>query len=201
MAYDRRIHHRRSIRLQDYDYSHEGAYFVTICTQGKALLFGDVEGETMRPNDVGEMIQLVWDALPQHYPGVDVDACQLMPNHLHGVIVLYAGGGAPGEAGDATGPTDRLGRVEDPSCPIALAEVIKRFKSFTAMRYREGVRSRGWRRLSGGLWQRNYYEHIVRHEDELNRVRRYILENPIRWQYDRENPNGWEPTITEAWEM
>jgi REP element-mobilizing transposase RayT len=253
MPYDPRIHHRRSIRLHGYDYSQEGAYFVTICVQGKALLFGEVHGETMHPNEAGRMVQSVWDGLPEHYPGVDIDAFQLMPNHVHGIIVLYAedakpeaprkaqgrargpaptprdgaqapGVGAgpracptarhgaprgPGETGQETepdrawgrDPTERLGKARDGACAMSLPDVVARFKSLTTTRYSDRVLRCGWPRFQGRVWQRNYYEHVVRDEDELYRIRQYIMDNPASWAYDRENPEGKGPHDGEPWQV
>ena len=88
MKYDPEIHHRKSIRLREYDYSQAGAYFVTICTKSKEYFFGDVVEGGMRLNEVGQMMQMVWDELPKYYQGVAIDAFQIMPNHIHGIIIL-----------------------------------------------------------------------------------------------------------------
>ena len=82
------LHRRRSIRLRGYDYARNGAYFVTICTQSRACLFGDIVDGAMRLNGAGRMVQQAWDALPVHYPGIGIDACVVMPNHLHGIVVI-----------------------------------------------------------------------------------------------------------------
>ena len=88
MKYDPEIHHRKSIRLREYDYSQPGAYFVTICTKSKEYLFGDVVEGKMRSNEVEQMVQMIWDELPKYYQGVAIDAFQIMPNHVHGIIIL-----------------------------------------------------------------------------------------------------------------
>jgi REP element-mobilizing transposase RayT len=90
MRYDPKEHHRRSIRLRDYDYAQAGAYFVTVCAEGHTCLFGDVIDDEMRLNDAGRMVQAVWNELPDHYPGVETDAFVVMPNHVHAIIVLAA---------------------------------------------------------------------------------------------------------------
>lgn len=127
--YDPRRHGRRSIRLKGYDYSRAGGYFVTICTQGRAHLFGEVVRGVMRLNDAGRMIRSVWDAIPAFYPCVRTDEFVVMPDHVHGIVVIVAG-------------------------PAA---------------------------LRGRLWQRNYYECIIRSEAALGRIRRYIVANPAKW--------------------
>jgi hypothetical protein len=91
MKYDPDIHHRRSIRLKGYDYSQAGAYFVTICAQNLECLFGEILDEEMALNDAGRMIETIWHELPEHYPGVGIDAFQVMPNHMHGIVIVGAG--------------------------------------------------------------------------------------------------------------
>ncbi len=203
MKFDSDIHHRRSIRLKGYDYTQAGAYFVTICTQGKECLFGKIDDGEMCKNDAGRMIQEVWDGLPQHYPGVDVDLFVVMPNHVHGIIVLvevnsrtYAeeadrqiskNQGQAGIQEQAQGQVQ--GQVRGPApTGLSLPDVVHRFKSLTTTRYRHGVHHNGWRSFLGRLWQRNYYEHIIRNEDELSKARQYIENNPLKWELDRENP-------------
>ncbi len=92
MKFDSRQHQRRSIRLQGYDYTQSGAYFVTICVQNRECLFGNIANGEMRLNDAGKMIQTVWDAIPKYYPGIDIDAYQIMPNHIHGIIIIVGAG-------------------------------------------------------------------------------------------------------------
>src|SRR6056297_3244370 len=93
MKYNSDIHHRRSIRLKEYDYSRAGAYFVTICTQNRECLFGGIVNGEMVSNDAGRMVQTVWDEIPLHYPGIEIDAFVVMPNHIHGIVVIV--GAAP----------------------------------------------------------------------------------------------------------
>src|SRR3990172_7834035 len=92
MRYDAEKHHRRSIRLRGYDYAQAGAYFVTICTQNRECLFGEVVDGQMVLNDPGKILESVWSELPDHYPGVDVDAFVIMPNHIHGIVILVGAG-------------------------------------------------------------------------------------------------------------
>ena len=173
---------RQSIRLRGYDYSQSGAYFVTICTQNKKCFFGGITNEKMLLNDSGRMINMIWNELPSNYSGVNVDEFQIMPNHVHGIIILdnrqprWHNGQPQGVAPTAAG--------------LSLPDVIHRFKSLTTARYRHGVKQKQWPPFPGKLWQRNYYEHIVRDENELNDIRRYIMDNPKKWDLDRENPNA-----------
>lgn len=127
MTYDPDIHHRRSIRLTDYDYAHEGAYFVTVCTEGHLCLLGEVVDDAIHPNDAGRMVQTTWDELPGRYPGVETDAFAIMPNHIHAIIVLTPGSGTVG-AGPRACPNQTEGmqrrrkrplHCESPSCDTA----------------------------------------------------------------------------------
>jgi REP element-mobilizing transposase RayT len=181
VKYDPARHHRRSIRLPAYDYARAGAYFVSICSQNRECLFGDVINGDMILNQRGEMVERTWRELAECYPGVEVDAFVVMPNHVHGIIVLVGAG--PRACPEGSGQPQGVART------ISLPDVVHRFKSLTTAKYRWGVHNDGWRPFPGRLWQRNYYEHIVRDEEELNRVRQYIIDNPARWEDDVENPN------------
>ena len=197
---------RHSLRLREYDYSREGACFITVCTQGRACLFGEIADGDMQLTDAGVMIRRVWDEIPDHYAGVDIDAFVVMPNHIHGIIILTGDGrpvgASPRACPDFAGPPDAQSRnnvgAGPCACPItgqpqgvaptgegmSLPDVVHRFKSMTTKRYAEGVQKQGWRPFHGKLWQRNYWEHIVRNERELDRIREYILHNPARWSFD-----------------
>ena len=154
---------------------------MTICVRGKECLFGEIVEGRMHLNDGGRMVQSVWVALPDHYPGVDVDAFVVMPNHVHGIIVLTDDVACPDPSIDrhSCGGTNMR---------IGLPDVVHRFKSFTTAQYRHGVQEHGWPAFVGRLWQRNYYEHILRDDDELNHARQYIADNAVQWNVDRENP-------------
>lgn len=161
---------RRPIRLQGYDYSRAGAYFVTVCTHDRLCLFGEIADRRMALNDAGRMVQQVWDDLPNHYSHVELDECVVMPNHVHGIVVIVGAGFKPAP----TKPTKRHG----------LPEIVRALKAFSARRINE------MRGMPGGkIWQRGYYEHIIRNDDELNRIREYIANNPMKWEMDRENPD------------
>lgn len=151
---------RRSIRLKGFDYSRPGFYFVTIGTQNRLPLFGRIGAGRMRLNQAGRMVSEVWAQLPERYAGVNLDAFVVMPDHMHGIIVLGA---------DRARPS------------IGLPEVVHRFKSFSTARYRLAVRREGWPPFPGRLWHRNYYERIIRDQAALRAIRRYIAQNPVRW--------------------
>jgi len=177
-----RRHHRRSIRLKGYDYTQPGAYFVTICTQNHLFLFGDVVEGRMLLNDAGSMVQTVWEGLPRRFPNVQLDAYVVMPNHFHAIVIIvdvHPPVGAPlvgAQKGAGTRPAPALGYI------------VGAFKSMTTNEYIRGVRQFRWTPFPARLWQRNYYEHIIRNEGELDHIRGYIVDNPLRWHLDRENP-------------
>jgi putative transposase len=177
--------HRRSIRIPGYDYSRYGTYFVTICTNNRTSLFGEIikpvgAGPCARPemklNAAGQMIQGVWNVLPVQYDGIEIDAFVVMPNHVHDILVIKRrildGGRARGPA-----PTG-----------LTLPDVLQRFKSMTTKKYIDGIKQSGWTRFDGKLWQRGYYEHIIRGKESLRHIQKYINDNPERWEQDRNNP-------------
>jgi REP element-mobilizing transposase RayT len=205
MPYDPDRHHRRSLRLKGYDYSQAGAYFVTINIHQRRCLLGEVAGGKVHLSPAGNMVLALWEAMPTHYPGVDVDACVVMPNHIHGIIVLKTPVRAATEGRpDPEPPQANQPCPDDPRSPpedggqalgpaptrLRLADIVGRFKSLKTRRYITGVKELGWPPFDGHFWQPNYHERILRDEHELNIRRHYIAENPQRWRKDRENPIG-----------
>jgi len=165
MKYDPEIHHRRSIRLKNYDYSQEGYYFITICTQNREDYFLDKR--------VIEMIEKWWYILPDKFLNVEIDEFIVMSNHIHGIIVIINK-----SVGADLCVCQNVKRGEHTGLP--LPEIIQWFKTMTTNEYIRNVKKLKWRPFDGKLWQRNYYEHIIRNEDELNRTREYIINNPIK---------------------
>jgi putative transposase len=276
MNYDPDKHHRQSIRLKHYDYSQAGAYFITIVTQNRQHLFGRIENGVMNQNLAGMMVETIWYDLPERFPHIALDAFVVMPNHVHGIIVINpqpnnktsftsndtitaqtilgksmqtdnhtiitlndtAGAGlvpAPTPATNQTtlGKTkqmnDEMAFVSNPSVGIptrgiptrtgnkttpitnesiaqtdtptpmitnanddikkrpTLGDVVGAFKSLTTHAYILGVRENNGRPFEKRLWQRNYYERIVRNDDAMTNIRAYIETNPKRWENDTEN--------------
>ena len=175
---------RKSIRLKGYDYSGSGAYFATICVQKRKCIFGEIINKEMMLNDIGQIVQTVWDGLPDHYSHVRLDMCSIMPNHIHGIIILQddniVGADLNVGAGFKPAPTVKRGKNKRHGLP----EIIRGFKTFSSRRINEYRDTKG--RI---VWQRNYYEHIVRNEKELDRIREYVINNPIQWESDKENPH------------
>jgi REP element-mobilizing transposase RayT len=201
MKYDPRGHgmpfpSRRSIRLKGYDYTQAGAYFITTVTQDRVRLFGEVVAGEMQLNDAGKMIWAEWEALPQRFPAMKLDAIVVMPNHVHGIIVIV---GPEHVAADNVGAglvparVPRVPRATTQGATTRVAptvgDVVGAFKSATTVSYTRGVKQSGWPSFRGRLWQRNYYEHIIRNDESLDRIREYVANNPLQWELDQENPN------------
>jgi REP element-mobilizing transposase RayT len=168
-----KLHNRRSIRLPGYDYAQAGAYFITICSYDRLELFGEIIDGTMRLSEFGSVVKSAWDDLPSHYSHVITDAIIIMPNHIHGIVVLVGAGlkPAPTKAIESMGPKKH-----------ALPEIIRGLKTFSSRRINE-------RRHTLGIpvWQRGYFEHVIRDDGSINRIREYIAQNPMHWDIDREN--------------
>jgi REP element-mobilizing transposase RayT len=190
-------HHRRSIRLQGFDYSSQGAYFVTIVTQGREHLFGDIVDEAMTLNQAGEMVVKWWNELPNKFPNVILGECVVMPNHFHGIIFIVRTVGAdlrvcPDDAGNASAQKGGISKkgehIGSPIRTAPLSRIVQWFKTMTTNEYIRGVKHLNWKPFVGKLWQRNYFEHVIRNETDLHQKTDYIVGNPSRWDEDDENP-------------
>jgi REP-associated tyrosine transposase len=168
VTYNPDIHHRRSIRLREFDYSSTGVYFITTCAQNRECLFGDVLDSVMVLNDAGGLVESVWNGLMERFPTIELDAFVVMPNHVHFIVNIVGTAGKDG-AGQGRAPT--------------LDQIVGAFKSVSAAQV-----NRLLSRTGQPLWQRNYYERVIRNETELNGVRDYIIHNPLKWEDDTENP-------------
>jgi len=200
MKYHPKKYRRWSIRLKGYDYTRNGAYFVTVCTQDRNCLFGEVVDGVMRLNAAGEMVQRWWEELPRKFPSTRPDTLGVMPNHIHQIIVIAAAAQPVGAdlcvrlCVDGA-PADLCAHIGAP-----LPAIVRWFKTMATNEYIRGVRQSAWPAFAGRLWQRNYYEHIIRNEESLNRIRQYILDNPAQWAFDRENPLATEPEPESVWQ-
>ena len=167
---------RRSPRLQAYDYTQVGAYFVTLVTNNRDSLLGDVVEGEMKLSHIGKVVADTWLWLPTQYPFVELDAFVVMPNHLHGVIWLA--GPLSGTGDSRIAPTKSGGRKP-------LGGLMGAFKTVSAKRVNTAIGTPG-----RPLWQRDYYDHVIRNERDLDRIREYIHNNPLQWDLDEENPFG-----------
>jgi REP element-mobilizing transposase RayT len=235
MPYNSNIHHRRSIRLKGYDYTQQGAYFVTICTHQRNCLFGEIVDGEIKLNTNGEIARGSWLSIPRYFKNVELDEFVIMPNHLHGIIIIdssevvgealanqdfsqlfseVAGEALANQdfsqlfsevAGEAlanqdfskqqnlssqcfaptvyTGETVKINGTK----PQSLAAITQNYKSVSTRQINRMNKAKG-----NVIWQRNYYEHIIRNEEALNNIREYIVNNPINWVKDQENPANFQ---------
>ena len=177
---------RRSIRLHRYDYTFPGAYFVTVVSQDRQCLFGEVVGGVVQLSVLGTIVREEWFRSPlvRPYLQLETDELVVMPNHIHGIIRIMA---------DDVGAQRRCAPTTHASQPRVIARslgaIVRAFKSSTTRRINR-LRSEP----GSPLWQRNYFEHIIRNEEELARIRQYIIDNPLQWQLDREHPGASHPS-------
>jgi putative transposase len=165
-------HHRRSIRLDGYDYRRPGAYFTTICTHEREPVLAEIHSGTIRLSKTGQVVVCCWLALPRFFPNVELDSWVLMPDHIHGVILLFNGSNASGADHVIANPSPR----PNGTAPSSVPAIIQNFKSVSTRKTNQLLSTSGAR-----LWQRNYFERIIRTDRELDSIRRYIDENSARW--------------------
>ena len=204
--YNPNIHHRRSIRLKGYDYSQPGLYFITICVQNRDCLFGGITNGEMILNDAGKMAETEWLKLPERFNNIGLHEFVVMPNHFHAIleivgttlvvvqnpeIVDYA---ESSEQPTISEPTEIMESQKGQPQGIALTDtptnktigdMVGAFQSIVTVEYIRGVKNMGWKPFDGKLWQRNYYEHIIRDEQSYQRISEYIINNPSKWKDDK----------------
>ncbi len=211
--YNPNIHHRRSIRLRGYDYSQMGLYFLTICCQNKHIqTFGVVRQYTMVLNDAGKMIANTYYELENKFPKIRCHEMVVMPNHFHCIIEIASNPIVRATLVVAPNPTnpsshdkmdhnipnindsilkyDDIGQAQGiapTNNKKTLGDFVGAFKSITTNHYINGVKKYGWAPFDRRLWQRNYYEHIIRNEQAYDRIAQYILNNPAKWHIDKFN--------------
>lgn len=190
MEYDREKHHRRSIRLKGYDYSQSGFYFVTICCYQRQCLFGDIVDGVMRLNRYGEIVNKEWMRSSEIRQEIALDKYVVMPNHFHGILIITQNNISINSkivgANEHSPPLQPLNQSIIPSMkPKSLSSLMAGFKSSVTKQINLIRNAPGT-----PIWQRNYYEHIIRNEESLNKIREYIVNNPLSWQNDQLHPNN-----------
>jgi REP element-mobilizing transposase RayT len=193
--FDPQKHHRRSIRLKGYDYSSEGAYYVTIVTQGRECLLGEIIDGEMYLNGYGNIVQKWWNEIPIHFPNVELGAFVIMPNHVHGIIFITTE-----RRGEAVSPldnpnnnlhvyddeTNNMGGETPPLRKRTLGQIVAYFKYQSTKEMNRIETEKAITRF----WQRNYYEHIIRNDKDLQNKTDYIQANPLLWDEDDDNPQN-----------
>ncbi|RFS15836.1 transposase [Emticicia sp. C21] len=196
MPYNPEIHHRRSVRLQGYDYSREGLYFITICTLDKLCLFGEIVETQMVLNELGETVNKYWLEIPEHFPNAILHEFVIMPNHLHGIIELKS-------TNVGVQNFEPLRELQIPKInqyqkiiPRSIGSIVRGFKIGVTKWYRDKIKfvlenkmpKEGYLQISiygNKIWQRNYHEHIIRNEQSYLTISNYIINNPLNWKEDR----------------
>ena len=177
MKFNPDIHHRHSIRIKGYDYSKEGIYFITICTQNREKILakivtnnvgaGLVPAQRYETTRIGTMVEKIYLNLEKEFYNVILHSYIIMPNHIHGIIEICE------RAGTRPAPT--------------LSSIIRLLKSKTTLMYIQGVKQGIYQPFNKRIWQRNYYEHIIRNEKEYLKIQEYINNNPLKWKDDKLN--------------
>lgn len=212
MKYDPNIHNRRSIRLKGYHYSKAGLYFITICVQDRKLLFGEIIDGKMILNDAGKMVEKWYYELENKYPDKKCHEMIVMPNHFHCIVenapktdnhdmdahdtFIGAHVGTPLRGRpDNDGHPDNAGRPNDTNHPkygpnnkkynATIGDAIGWFKTMTTNEYIRGIKNHNWSPFNGKLWQRNYWEHIIRKDQSYQKISDYIINNPSNWNSDK----------------
>jgi len=175
---------RRSVRIKSFDYSQAGMYFVTVCTHERKCIFGEIVGDEFVPNALGKIVNRCWREIPGHFPGVGIEIHAVMPNHFHGLISLPKLARAEERAQHAAPLRARSGAVEavDALARRSVGAIMRSFKAAVAKDARETLG------LAATVWQRGYYEHVIRDKRDFQNVWEYIRWNPLRWAQDEENP-------------
>ena len=171
-----KIHHRRSIRLKEYDYSQEGFYFITICTNHHVCLFGKIYDGKMVLNDAGKIAKECWLDVTEHYPNTRLHECVIMPNHVHGIlqIVNNAGVGVQDIEPLQQPKQNQYQKI----IPRSIGSMVRGFKIGVTKWFRKNTNVYT-------VWQRNYYEHIIRNEQSYYKISEYIIKNPSHWLTDK----------------
>ena len=178
MAYDPKIHHRHSIRLQGYDYSQNGAYFITICAQDRKPIFGKIVNREMQLSQFGMIARDEWLKTAEMRKNIEMDEFTVMPDHFHGIIVI--------DDGDMGGGASHPAQVELFGKPTSnsIPTIIRGFKAAVTKQINTIQINAGVYNKPERIWQKNYYEHVIRNETALNRIREYIRSNPLNWKKD-----------------
>lgn len=182
--YQTQIHQRRSIRLNGYDYSKVGIYFITICCQDRKNRFGTIENKGMILNELGKVAYSGWAKLQDRFPNFELDVFQIMPNHMHGIILLND---APVGAGFSPALIDADTGIMDTRATARVSptvgDIVGAYKSLVANGCLDIYKSKN--EMLGKFWQRNYYEHIIRDDQSYQRISQYIIDNPAKWNADK----------------
>ena len=180
----------KSVRLSSWDYSSNGYYFVTICTHNREHYFGEIDVETrliasLRMTEIGKMVRHYWLKIPDHFPFATLDEFVIMPNHVHGIVIIENDMNTNTECknGDTTPPTNTMGaggitRQKNPMFYQSISKILRWYKGRCTFEINKTQPKNGFK------WQSRFYDHIIRNDDDLCRIRQYINNNPVNWNTD-----------------
>jgi len=178
---------RKQVRLRDYDYSQIGYYFITICTKNREEWFGKIESGIMRLNEFGEIARDFWFEIPSHFKEIKTDEFSVMPNHLHGILIIEEktlGNGMVGNAYMRSHQRNAYMHSLQGRTKMLLPRVAQQYKAVVTRKINSLQNDFHFR------WQKSFYDHIIRSEESLDNIREYIQNNPLRWDLDSENPSS-----------
>ncbi len=167
--YNKNLHNRKSIRLKGYDYSKEGLYFITLCTQNREYLFGKIQNKIMLLNHAGKIVENEFINLLKRFAHIQLHEYVIMPNHFHCIIEILENNNIKEELNNKK----------------TVGDIVGAFKSIVTVKYIYGVKNYNWKPFNKKLWQRNYWEHIIRNEKSYNKILDYIKNNPTKWHDDK----------------
>jgi putative transposase len=190
MKYNPGIHHRRSIRLKRHDYAQAGEYYVTLCVKNRECLLGEIFQDQVKLSPIGEIAKACWKEIPQHFSNAGLDEFVIMPNHIHGILSLKEHAhdlvGVEYIQPQRGGPRQKRNEYQH-VIPKSVGSIVRSFKGAVTRKCRQ-------KELAGFRWQSGFYEHVIRNAKDLERIRRYILENPVNWNADDEHPSNVKPS-------
>lgn len=191
MPSGKKFSRRNSNRLSGYDYSLPGYYFITVVLHHRIALFGNIVDGQLNLSEIGKMIKETWLNLPSRFPNIHLDDFVIMPNHFHGIVIieeLVVGAELVSAQNANKNISNRVGTSPTPTeNGPTLGDIVRAFKSITTNNYIENVKNNNWSPFDRKLWQRNYYDRIIRNDDELRKIQQYIDCNPENWDDDEEN--------------
>ena len=176
MKYNPNIHHRKSTRVKEYDYSQTGLYFITICTQNHHYLFGEIKNDQMLLNNAGVHANQCWADIPQHFPNVKLHEQVVMPNHVHGILEIVG----------ANNYSPSIPQRRSPSRTIG--SIIRGYKIGVTKWFRTNFKNKF--PVGKNVWQRNHWDHIIRNDNDYLEISQYIQNNPLTWNNDKLNRSG-----------